>query len=140
MKKAILFTTSVFVTFAVTAQADVSAKITDYYKDVINTQPYQVEVCSNVHVPGDRSGDMLRGAIIGGIIGNNVTKNLPDGGTAGAIIGGLFGHSNSNATGGTQRQCRTETHYNDSHERVYDYSVMTFYYDGKRQRVRFRKN
>ena len=88
MKKAILFTTSVFVTFAVTAQADVSAKITDYYKDVINTQPYQVEVCSNVHVPGDRSGDMLRGAIIGGIIGNNVTKNLPDGGTAGAIIGG----------------------------------------------------
>lgn len=140
MKKAILFTTGVFVTFAVTAQADVSAKITDYYKDVINTQPYQVEVCSNVHVPGDRSGDMLRGAIIGGIIGNNVTKNLPDGGTAGAIIGGLFGHSNSNATGGTQRQCRTETHYNDSHERVYDYSVMTFYYDGKRQRVRFRKN
>lgn len=140
MKKAILFTTGVFVTFAVTAQADVSAKITDHYKDVINTQPYQVEVCSNVHVPGDRSGDMLRGAIIGGIIGNNVTKNLPDGGTAGAIIGGLFGHSNSNATGGTQRQCRTETHYNDSHERVYDYSVMTFYYDGKRQRVRFRKN
>lgn len=140
MKKAILFTTGVFVTFAVTAQADVSAKITDYYKDVINTQPYQVEVCSNVHVPGDRSGDMLRGAIIGGIIGNNVTKNLPDGGTAGAIIGGLFGHSNSNATGGTQRQCRTETRYNNSHERVYDYSVMTFYYDGKRQRVRFRKN
>ena len=104
MNKAILFTTSLFVTFAVTAQADVSAKITDHYKDVINRQPYQVEVCSNVNVPGDRSGDMLRGAIIGGIIGNNVTKNLPDGGTAGAIIGGLFGHSNSTATGSTQRR------------------------------------
>ena len=117
-----------------------STQVQDHYKNVINKSPYNVEVCYDRTVSGDKTGDAVRGAIIGGIIGNNVTKNLPDGGTAGAIIGGLFGHSNSNATGGTQRQCRTETHYNDSHERVYDYSVMTFYYDGKRQRVRFRKN
>jgi len=37
-------------------------------------------------------GISLPGAIIGGIIGNNITKDLPDGGAAGAIIGGLFGN------------------------------------------------
>lgn len=140
MKKAVTLITGVFVTLAVTAQADVSAKITDHYKTVENRTPHYVEVCNDVHVPGDRSGDMLRGAIIGGIIGNNVTKNLPDGGTAGAIIGGLFGHQNSTARGGTQRQCHTETRYSTSQNRVYDYSIMTFYYDGKYQRVKFRKN
>ena len=43
--------------------------------------PKQVEVCEDVSVGGDRTGDALMGAIIGGIIGNNVTKDLPDGGT-----------------------------------------------------------
>jgi uncharacterized protein YcfJ len=140
MKKVLIFTTTLFVTFAVSAQADVSAKITDHYKTVENRTPHYVDVCNDVNVSGDRSGDMLRGAIIGGIIGNNVTKNLPDGGTAGAIIGGLFGHSNSTATGGTQRQCHTETRYTTSSSRVYDYSLMSFYYNGKYQRVKFRKN
>ncbi len=140
MKKAVTLVTGIFVTLAVTAQADVSAKITDHYKTITDRQPYSVQICNDVHVPGDRSGDMLRGAIIGGIIGNNVTKNLPDGGTAGAIIGGLFGHSNSTATGGTRTQCHMETRYNESTKEVYSHSIMSFWYDGKHQRVRFRKN
>ena len=34
------------------------------------------------------------GALIGGVIGNNVTKNVENGGAAGAIIGGLIGSQN----------------------------------------------
>lgn len=66
------------------------------YKTRTNSIPTQR--CWNEDVPvygnvQNNNGDFsLPGAIIGGIIGNNVTKDLPDGGTAGAIIGGLFGN------------------------------------------------
>jgi len=87
--------------------------VQDYNKQVINRVPYNVEVCTNQSVGGDKSGDMLRGAIIGGIIGNNVTKNVENGGAVGALLGGMFGHSNSTATGGTQRVCTLQTRYNE---------------------------
>ena len=83
---------------------------------------------------------MLRGAIIGGIIGNNVTKNLPDGGTAGAIIGGILGHNSSTATGGTQRRCTVETRYNEEYQEVYSHSNITFTLDGKTYTVRFKRS
>ena len=79
------------------------------------------------------------GAIIGGIIGNNVTKHLPDGGTAAAIIGGMLGHQNSDAKGGTRRVCREETRYTESQERVYSHSTISFLYNGKIHKVRFQK-
>ena len=68
------------------ADLNVNGEVTDSYKTIVNKSPYSVEVCSDVHVPGDKSSDMLTGAIIGGIIGNNVTiagksgvtKNIPD--------------------------------------------------------------
>ena len=101
--------------------------------------PKRVEVCYDKTVSGDKTGDALMGAIIGGIIGNNVTKNLPDGGTAGAIIGGMLGHQNSDAKGGTQRVCREETRYTESQERVYSHSTISFLYNGKIHKVRFQK-
>ena len=42
----------------------------------------------------DTTGDMLTGAIIGGILGNNL-KGEKDGGAAGAILGGILGHQNA---------------------------------------------
>ena len=78
---------------------------------------------TNVSVGGDRTGDALMGAIIGGIIGNNVTKDLPDGGTAGAIIGGMLGHQNSDAKGGTQRYVEKDSIY-----RITRTSLFTFNY------------
>ena len=80
--------------------------IQDHYRNIIDQKPYHVEICKDVSVSGDKSGDMLKGAIIGGIIGNNV-GNIDNGGTLGAVIGGMLGHNNSNATSGTRRQCRT---------------------------------
>jgi len=113
--------------------------VQDYNKQVINRVPYNVEVCTNQSVGGDKSGDMLRVAIIGGIIGNNVTKNVENGGAVGALLGGMFGHSNSTATGGTQRVCNVQTRYNEESVTVYSHSVVTFYHEGKQYKLRFQK-
>ena len=114
---------------AIPAVADsVNGYIQDHYKSVISQQPHNQQVCRDVYVQ-NRSGpdDMITGAILGGIIGNNVTKNLPDGGTAGAIIGGLFGHMNQdNAGGSTQTRCSTQTSYTETQQNVYSHSTITF--------------
>ena len=114
-------------------------EVTDHDKAVIKRTPYVVEVCSERNVSGDKTGDAVMGAIIGGIIGNNVTKDLPDGGTAGAIIGGLLGHQNSTAKDGTELVCRNLTRYKESMETIYSHSIITFNYDGKSYSVRFKK-
>jgi len=119
-----------------------NALIQDHYKSIIQQQPYQVEVCQNVTTGGgDRTGDTLRGAILGGIIGNNVTKNMPDGGTAGAILGGIFGNMNSDARGGTQTQCSYQTRYNEVQQNdVYSHSTITFTdSNGRQHTLKFRK-
>ena len=112
--------------------------IHDHYRDVIEQKPYHVEVCRNVNTSGDKSGDMLKGAIIGGILGNNI-KGENNGGAIGAIIGGMLGHSNSTATGGTQRRCVMETRYKETSARVYSHSTITFSYEGRTHRVNFQK-
>ena len=118
----------------------VTAKITDHTKTIIQRTPYEVQVCSDVQVSGDKTADALTGAIIGGIIGNNVTKNLPDGGTAGAIIGGLIGGQNNQIESQGGVSCRVVTQYQNETREVYSHSTMTFTDDsGKSYTVRFRK-
>ena len=116
-----------------------SPLVNDHYKTVITQKPYIVEVCTEVRKSGDKTGDALLGAFIGGIFGNNVTKDLPDGGTAGAILGGMLGHQNSDAKGGTATQCRKETRYNEEQKTVYSHSIVKFMYEGKQYSVRFQK-
>ena len=112
--------------------------VQDFNKTVINRVPYNVEVCTNQSVGGDKSGDMLKGAIIGGIIGNNV-GDVKNGGALGAVLGGMIGHNNSNATGGTQRVCNVQTRYNEESVTVYSHSVVTFYPEGRQYKLRFQK-
>ena len=64
---------------------------------------------------GDKTGDALAGAIIGGT-GNNV-GDAQNGGVLGAVIGGMIGHNNSKAgdspnviVGYLKRTLRTTTH------------------------------
>ena len=64
--------TAIFVSTPALADLNVNGEVTDTYKQIINKTPYSVEVCTDVNVPGDKTSDMLTGAIIGGIIGNNV--------------------------------------------------------------------
>tara|TARA_B100000035_G_scaffold283143_1_gene265127 strand:+ start:41 stop:469 length:429 start_codon:yes stop_codon:yes gene_type:complete len=138
-KYLMIVATAMFVATPALADLNVNGEVTDTYKKIINKTPYSVEVCTDVHVPGDKTSDMLTGAIIGGIIGNNVTKDLPDGGTAGAIIGGILGHNNSTATGTTQRRCTFETRYNEEYQEVYSHSNITFTLNGQVYTVRFKK-
>ena len=112
--------------------------IQDHYKEVINQKPYHVEVCKNVSVDGDKSGDMLKGAIIGGIIGNNV-GDIENGGALGAVLGGMFGHNNSNATGGTKRVCNTEVRYNEERQTIYSHSTIKFVSQGKWYTLNFKR-
>ena len=116
-----------------------AAVVTDHQKTVIKRTPHIVEVCSERKVSGDKTGDAVMGAIIGGIIGNNITKDLPDGGTAGAIIGGLLGHQNSTANDGTKLVCNKMKRYEESMETIYSHSTITFSYEGKTYTVRFQK-
>ena len=79
--------------------------VQDHNKTVIKRTPFNVEVCSEVDVQGDKTKDTLLGAIIGGAIGQNITKDLPDGATAGAIIGGILGNQNSTVGGSQWKLC-----------------------------------
>lgn len=112
-------------------------EVVDHFKQVYHKKPYQVEVCYDKQVSGDKTGDALMGAIIGGIIGNNVTKDLPDGGTAGAIIGGMLGHQNSDSKGGSKTVCEIETRYKEEKREMYSHSTITFTHDGKTYKLKF---
>ena len=132
----------VFAFFSASAKADGNdslKNIEHHFLSVIEQTPYQVEVCKNVKVSGDKSGDTLTGAIIGGIIGNNVTKDLPDGGTAGAILGGILGHMNSDAKNETKRVCSIETRYKETSKKVYSHSTITFVLDNRKYTLRFQR-
>ena len=111
----------------------------NHFKTVINKTPYEVEVCTDHQVSGDKTGDTLMGALIGGAIGNNVTKNVDNGGAVGALIGGMIAHNNSKATGGAARFCTVETRYNESTATVYSHSTVTFTHEGKQYTLRFQK-
>lgn len=126
--------------FSGIAQAsDVMGVTQDHYKTVIKQKPYTVEVCKEVAVSGDKTKDTLAGAVIGGIIGNNVTKNVDNGGAVGALLGGIIANQNSNATGGTQTQCQTETRYEEESQSVYSHSTIKFWDNGKEYNLRFTK-
>ena len=131
---AIGFIAACFVVNSVKADTTVQ----DHTKTVIKRTPFNVEVCSEVNVQGDKTKDTLLGAIIGGAIGQNITKDLPDGATAGAIIGGILGNQNS-TVGGKQMSCRTMTRYNESMQTIYSHSTITFVYEGKQYKLNFKK-
>lgn len=122
-------------TFATTVNAET---VTDVTKQVINKTPYQVEVCTDQQVSGDKTGDALIGAIIGGALGNNI-KGEENGGAIGAVLGAMAGHANSNATGGTRRVCNVETRYNEEVVTIYSHSIVSFVHEGKQYQLKFQK-
>ena len=112
--------------------------IKDHYKMVIKQTPYSVEICRDVTTSGDKTGDTILGAIIGGAIGNNV-GDVENGGALGAVIGGMLGHANSDATSGTKRVCSIETRYKEETQEVYSESTVIFLHEGKTYSLRFQK-
>lgn len=112
--------------------------VTDVTKQVINKTPYQVEVCTDQQVSGDKTADAMIGAIIGGALGNNI-KGEENGGAIGAVLGAMAGHANSNATGGTRRVCNVETRYNEEVVTIYSHSIVSFVHEGKQYQLQFKK-
>ena len=138
INKSVITTVGLILLGACHPAAAQDREIHDHFKTIIDQKPYHVEVCRNVSMSGDKSGDMLKGAIIGGIIGNNV-GNIENGGALGAVIGGMLGHNNSNKTAGTQRQCKTELRWKEEQRTVYSHSHITFWYEGKKYTLQFKK-
>ena len=131
-----------FTFFSANAKADGNdslKNIEHHFLSVVEKTPYQVEVCKKVKVDGDKTSDTLTGAIIGGIIGNNVTRDLPDGGTAGAILGGILGHMNSDAKSEIKKVCNIETRYEEIQKKIYSHSTITFWSGGKQYTLKFKK-
>jgi len=134
---AIAFGTSMLSSLAFAQSNNVMGVTEDHYKTVINQRPYTVEVCKDIAVSGDKTGDTLKGAIIGGIIGHQIDHDK--GSEIGAILGGAIGHNNSDAVGGTRTQCQRETRYEEEKVRVYSHSTVTFWDNGREYTVRFKK-
>ena len=122
------------------AEMNNTAIVSDVNKEVINRQPYQVEVCTDRTVRNDTTGDMIVGGIIGGIIGNQIGKG--GGKNAATGIGALTGAiiaNDKNANASTKRVCSIETRYNEQRQTVYSHSIVTFWNNGKQYTLRFQK-
>lgn len=115
-----------------------SCQTKDHFKMIVNQVPYQVEVCRQVPIGGDRSMDMLKGMIVGGVLGNNI-KGEENGGLIGSVVGGMLGRENSTSNGGTVTRCGYETRYNETTTEVYSHSTVTFTDNGKLYTSKFQK-
>ena len=146
-----LITTAAMLAIASPAIADtVNGTVTEHYKTVIEQSPYRVEVCRDVEVPtygnvgnGASAGDVLGGMIIGGLLGKGVT-NKDQGAAAGAVIGGMIAADKKRKKQGitgyeTTRQCSIETRYEETQREVYSHSTITFYENGKKYSLKFKK-
>lgn len=121
-----------FLLLASSANAQAINEIQDHYKEVIVQKPYTVEVCTQGNGKS-KLGNFLEGAIIGGIIGNNIPGE-DGGGALGAIVGGAL-----NAESNTGPQCRTETRYEEEITTIYSHSTIRFYHEGKSYSLTFNK-
>jgi len=119
------------------AQNNVMGVTNDHYKTVIKQRPYTVEVCKQVQVPGDRTADTIVGTIIGGVVGHQIDHD--DGAKIGGVLGGIIGNQNSDAVGGTQTQCQTETRYDEERVEVYSHSTITFWDGGREYTIKFNR-
>ena len=142
MKK--LLATAVGITLISTAASAQDVHVQDYYKTHIIKIPHQSYVCHDVEVPvygktGDASGfDVLGGAIIGGLIGNQFGggsgKDIATG--LGAIIGADQANKRMTREGivgyRTEERCKTHVEWETRKEERYSHSTATFYVDGQK--------
>ena len=127
------------------------ASVEDKYKVVETSVPSTQNVCQNVQLPiygnvggGGASGtDVLRGMIIGGLLGKGIAGN-DKGAAAGAVLGGIFQADKKQGQQGVvgyrqQQQCQQNTTYTTERKTIYSHSIVTFYHEGKQHRVRFNR-
>ena len=116
-------------------------KVQDHYKNIINQEPYSVEICRDVKVPrGSGTNNSIISGIIGGVLGNQFGSGKGKitmtglGALTGAILGGQEQQGSY-----IERQCGTETRYREESARIYSHSSVSFSYAGKSYRLKFEK-
>ena len=99
-------------------------------RDVYYSQPIteQVRICTEGR---KGSGFDLGGALLGGIIGNNL-EGESGGGAAGAVIGGLLGGAD------TPSQCHYETR-TTGNKQIYSHTNIVISIDGKQYTIKHYK-
>lgn len=131
--------TSLIVTGSASAEQLRNVYVQDVYTEIRQDTPYTVQECVMVRDSGNAAGGALTGMIIGGLLGKGATGD--DGGAAaGAVIGGLIGADRgAQNSGGLQERCTEVTRYRSGYQTVYDYSVITFTFEGRSYELTFIK-
>ena len=116
-------------------------KFQDHYKNIINQEPYRVEICRDVKVPnGSGTSNSIVSGLIGGVLGNQFGSG--EGKIAmtglGALTGAILGGQEQQGSY-IKRQCGTETRYREESARIYSHSSVSFSYAGKSYRLKFEK-
>lgn len=148
-----LIAATAVILLATQAHADgrVNAKVEDVYINEKVSTPVHVNECYDVDVPvygtstrRGSDGDVLAGAIIGGVIGNQFGSG--DGKDAMTVLGAIVGANRAaNQTKEEivgyqiERRCVEKVVYQDERVRKYSHSTITFTVDGKRHTLEFRK-
>ena len=106
--------------------------VEDHNKTVIKKVPNTIEICSHGNGKSDFE-NFITGAIVGGVIGNNIPGEK-GGGAIGSILGGAL-----NAEKNKGMKCRTETHFKKQMITSYSHSTITFNYNNKTYTLTFQK-
>jgi len=130
-------------------------EVNPVYQTVTKQVPTQT--CQMVQVPVYGNGNSGNGgtmglnnhfdlgsAIIGGVIGNNVTKNVDNGGAIGALLGGLVGkqiqNNNSQSVVGYRQEQRCNTSYSSQSEQVLGYTEIVVDAGGYKVTAKSKRN
>jgi uncharacterized protein YcfJ len=142
LKTIAAITTATAISLAVTGAASAEqvrdVHVQDIYTEIRTSEPYTVRECVMVRSGGDAAGGALAGLIIGGLIGKGATGQ-DNGAAAGAVIGGIIGADRAQNSGRLTEKCTDVTRYRNGYKTVYDYSVITFTYEGKEYTLTFIK-
>ena len=136
---------------SINATADqVVAEIEDKYSTKVRNIPVTTEQCRTVNVPiyagtaakKDQFGEMVLGAAIGSVIGNEISDDKGVG-TIGGIIGAKIASDNAQSNDqeivaySEEERCETIRSYEKEYVENYSHSYITFELDGRRYRARF---
>lgn len=137
MKKLILTTVAVLATtpaFAHHTGTPVDGKIKNHFRTETVRIPQTQQVCEQQQ--GADAGDILGGAIIGGVFGKALTGD-DQGAGVGAVIGGMIAAEENQ--GSTSTVCRNITTYTEERRDTYTHSTIEFWLEGKKYILNFNR-
>ena len=153
--KNLIIATTLITTLATSAMANEKAtdvRVFDHVKTVTTSAPVNKQTCQNVQVPiygqvqrRGSNGEVLGGAIIGGVIGNQFGSG--SGKDAMTVLGAILGANSQSVQQGNQvtgytveRQCTNTVSYQNQTQEVYSHSTIRFTVNGYRYVQQFQRS